>query len=331
MNVQLVRLDRRQSSGHSSAWLERTVRDREVGGSNPLAPTILALLLISFSVPAFAWGEKGHYLSNEAATFGLPTDMPIFFYKAYPELIFLAYDPDRWRGAGESLDAANPPDHFLDYEYVSHLDIPPDRYKFVALLGTSGTMRRYGISNAAPGFLPWKIAEMSELLTNEFRQWRFAPAGSREREFIERDIIHIAGILGHFAGDAANPHHATFNYNGWVLPNPNHYPNDCETHERFETRFVSHAIVLEDVTPRLALPALRSDYFKAAVEFIRGSNVLVETIYRIDRDGGFDVFRPVSPEAKAFTADRLAAGASFVRDLWWSAWKNSANAPKRRN
>ena len=26
-------------TGHSSAWLERTVRDREVGGSNPLAPT----------------------------------------------------------------------------------------------------------------------------------------------------------------------------------------------------------------------------------------------------------------------------------------------------
>ena len=26
-------------SGHSSAWSERTVRDREVGGSNPLAPT----------------------------------------------------------------------------------------------------------------------------------------------------------------------------------------------------------------------------------------------------------------------------------------------------
>src|SRR5579862_4568518 len=28
-----------ERSGHSSVWLERTVRDREVGGSNPLAPT----------------------------------------------------------------------------------------------------------------------------------------------------------------------------------------------------------------------------------------------------------------------------------------------------
>ena len=30
-------------SGRSSAWLERTVRDREVGGSNPLAPTFKSL------------------------------------------------------------------------------------------------------------------------------------------------------------------------------------------------------------------------------------------------------------------------------------------------
>src|SRR3954449_13027795 len=34
-----IRVPSRRISGHSSAWLERTVRDREVGGSNPLAPT----------------------------------------------------------------------------------------------------------------------------------------------------------------------------------------------------------------------------------------------------------------------------------------------------
>src|SRR4029079_12183745 len=35
------------SSGRGSAWLERVVRDHEVGGSNPLAPT---KLLIQISV-----------------------------------------------------------------------------------------------------------------------------------------------------------------------------------------------------------------------------------------------------------------------------------------
>jgi hypothetical protein len=291
-----------------------------------LRQLLIFVLLLAATTELFAWGEKGHYIANEAATVGLPADMPIFFHKSYPELIYLAYDPDRWRGGGESIDAVNPPDHFLDYEYVSHLEPPRDRYKFITLLNSSGTLRRYGISITAPGFLPWHIAELTELLTTQFRLWRDAAPGSPERDFIEHQAIMVAGVLGHFASDAANPHHASINFNGWVLPNPHHYPYDCETHERFETRFVSHALALEDVTARLSAPQLRKDYFATSLEFIRGSNALVETLYRIDRDGGFDVFRPVSPEAKAFTANRLAAGASLLRDLWWSAWRNSAPA-----
>jgi hypothetical protein len=285
-------------------------------------------LTLLVSASAFAWGEKGHFICNEAATFGLPADMPQFFHRAYPELIFLAYDPDRWRGAGESLDAANPPDHFLDAEFVAGMTLPNDRYKFIDLLYRTDALRRHGISNSSTGFLPWKIAEMSDLLTSEFRQWRFARPP--ERAAIERDIIHVAGILGHYGGDSSNPHHATINFNGWVEPNPNHYPTDCDTHTRFETRFVSHAIDLADVTPLVKPAQLRTDYFAAALESVRASQSLIETLYRMDRDGAFDVFRPVSPEAKRFTAERLAAGASLIRDLWWSAWQNSAKPPKRQ-
>ena len=275
----------------------------------------------------FAWGEKGHYLSNEAATFGVPNDMPAFFYRAFPELIYLAYDPDRWRGAGESLDAVNPPDHFLDYEFVAPLELPPNRYRFIAMLSSSGTLRKRGIYNDTAGFLPWKIAEMAQQLEQEFRLWRNNPA---DRQFIERDIIHVAGVLGHFLGDSSNPHHATMNYNGWVLPNPNRYANDCEIHGRFETDFVSYAIDLGDVTPRLAASHLHTDYFGDALTFIRGSNALVERLYQIDRDGGFDTRHAIQPNAKAFAADRIAAGASMIRDYWWSAWRNSANKPPRR-
>lgn len=290
----------------------------------------VALLLAFIPLCAFGWGEKGHLISSEAATFGLPNDMPHFFYKSFPELVYLGPDPDRWRGTGESLEAVNPPDHFLDYEYVAALELPPSRYRFIALLASSGTLRRYGISNDTAGFLPWRIAELSELLTSEFMQWRFSQPGSPERAAIEHEIVYVAGILGHYAADAANPHHTTIDYNGWVEPNPNHYATDCDTHFRFETQFVSHAISLEDVIPRLDPPKQRSNYFTTALEFIRSSNALVEPLYRIDRAGGFDVLRPVSAQAKEFTAARLAAGASLLRDLWWSAWRNSATASARR-
>jgi hypothetical protein len=74
---------------------------------------------------------------------------------------------------------------------------------------------------------------------------------------------------------------------------------------------------------------LRTDYFATAIEMVRASNKLVEPLYVLDRDGAFSLFGPVSPAGKAFAAARLAAGASLLRDLWWSAWRNSANPRKR--
>jgi hypothetical protein len=289
----------------------------------------LAIVLCLSAADVFAWGQAGHLMSNEAATFGLPNDMPQFFYRQFPQLIWLGPDPDRWRGGGPALEASNSPDHVMNYEYIASLQLPRDRYSFVALLTTSGTLRRYGIRNTDSGFLPWRIAEMCEQLTVEWRLWRAAPAGSVDREFIERDIIRDSGILGHFVADAAQPLHDTINYNGWITPNPNGYANDCQIHARFETDFVTHTISTNDIVAKMTSPQLRTDYFETAIGFIRQSNTLVERVYQIDKTGGFDMFRSPTPEAKTFAAERLAAGASLLRDLWWSAWKNSA-VPMRR-
>ena len=291
-----------------------------------LCSIVLAFLV---AVPAFAWGEKGHFIVAEAATYGLPADMPHFFYKAFPELIWLSYDPDRWRNGGEALDAVNAPNHFLDYEYVAGLELPQDRYKYIDLLVTSGRLRQRGIGNAEAGFLPWAIAEESQKLMVSFRNWRSSQPGSSERAHIERDIIHVAGVLAHYVGDGAQPLHATMNYNGWVTPNPNNYAVDCGTHSRFETQWVNHAIDVREVLPKVAPPVLRKDFFVTALDHVKRSNTFVETLYRIDRDGGFSLFGAIGPDAHEFTTDRLAAGASMLRDLWWSAWKASGERPQR--
>jgi hypothetical protein len=291
---------------------------------------LIALAIITLVPNLLAWGEAGHLMSNEAATLALPNDMPHFFYRAFPQLVWLGYQPDRLRGAGPSLDAVNPPDHFLDYEFVAGLDLPNDRYKFLALMESSGRRAQKGITNSESGFLPWRIAEMAEQLTAEFRQWRFSAAGSSERRAIETDIIHTAGTLGHFVADASNPDHTTINYNGWVMSNPNGYATDCGAHARFETEFVSHAVSTSDVVPKVTAPVLRSDYFATALNFIKSSNALVEHLYRLDKGGAFSELGPISPEGKAFATNRLAAGASMLRDIWWSAWKNSEKAPRRR-
>ncbi|HUP48421.1 MAG TPA: hypothetical protein VNA04_06500 [Thermoanaerobaculia bacterium] len=284
-----------------------------------------ALLSFLLATPALAWGERGHALANEAATLGLPTDMPHFFLRSFPELVWLGYEPDRWRGGGPSLDAWGAPDHFIDYEFAEGLALPRSRYEFIALMESSGRLRRFGITNATTGFAPWRIAELSETLTNQFRRWRSMAPGSTERTTLERGIIQTAGILGHYVADVANPHHTTIHYNGWAsAENPHGYATDCGTHSRFESTYVSHAVDLTHVAPKVASPVLRSDYFTTALAFIRESNGLVEELYALDRDGAFDIFRPVQPAGLNFAGGRLATGASMLRDLWWSAWRNSA-------
>jgi hypothetical protein len=289
---------------------------------------IAALVLLLSPLPLLAWGEKGHSIVSEAATFHVPNAMPRFFHAAYPELVYLGYDPDRWRGSGVSADDLFPQDHFLDYEYVEHLDLPPGRLAFIDLLYKSGTLDRLGIRNGEAGFIPWRIAELCDLLTEQWRLWRRAP-GDVERRAIEQSIIGLAGVLGHYVADAANPHHTTLNYNGWVEENPWGYATDCETHSRFESRFVSRAMAVGDVAPRVAPLVERSDYFATALGHVKQAHGRLHHLYSLDRDGAFSSVE-IRPEAREFAAERLAAAASMLRDLWWSTWIESANPRPRR-
>lgn len=253
--------------------------------------------------------------------------MPGFFHEAYARLVYLANDPDRWRGAGRSADDENSPEHFLDYEYVADLELPRGRHDFIALLYGSGRAREKLLAPDTAGFIVWQIAETTETLTDQFRRWRSMTDGP-DREQVEETIIFLAGTLGHYVADAANPHHATIHYNGWMGDPSRGFRNDCEAHARFESVFVTNNLELEDVTPRVASPQGRPDAFAEAVALIRDSNAKVEELYALDARGAFDYPRGL-PEGDAFAARRLALGASTLRDLWWSAWVRSAT-PRRR-
>jgi hypothetical protein len=266
-------------------------------------------------------------LVSEAATRAVPPGMPRFFHEAYSRLVYLANDPDRWRGAGRSADDANLPEHFLDYEYVANLELPRGRNDFVALLYSSGTAKAKLLAPDTAGFIVWRIAEISETLTDQWRRWRALPDGP-DREQVEETIVFLSGILSHYVADAANPHHATIHYNGWVGDPSRGFRNDCEAHARFESAFVTKHVELEDVTPRVTAPRERPDEFAEALALIRDSNGKVEPLYALDAKGAFD-YPNGSVEGKEFAAERLALGASVLRDLWWSAWIESGK-PRQR-
>src|SRR5260221_12202321 len=129
--------------------------------------SFLAVVRCLAATSALAWGEKGHAITTQAASLTLPNDLPRFFYDAMPQLEYLGDEPDRWRGGGESLEAENAPNHFLDWEYTDGLTPPRDRYAVIALMQKNGRLRQHGIPPSTTRFLPWRIAELSDQLTTE--------------------------------------------------------------------------------------------------------------------------------------------------------------------
>src|ERR1700723_585590 len=129
--------------------------------------------------------------------------------------------------------------------------------------------------------------------------------------------------MGHYVGDASQPLHTTIQYNGWVGPNPNGYTTAHAIHWQFEGPFVGANIQASQVTPDMTPPhAIQGDMFDAYVAYLRHTATYVEKVYQLEKAGGF--VGAGSSESRDFTGARLAAGASMVRDMVYSAWLESA-------
>lgn len=278
--------------------------------------------------PPLRWGADGHQMAGLAAASALPEEVPAFFRDSARRLAYLNPEPDRWRNRElREMDQAWSFDHYVDLENLpaGALDAP-DRWTYLRLLYEAGLER----PERDGGFLPFRMVEMYQRLVTEWRLWR-AETDPELRRWIEERILNDAGVLGHYVTDASNPHHTSIHHNGWAegAPNPNGYTTARDFHGRFESAFVRAHVGFEDVrsrvpgNPRSVAGAARA----AMLEHVRSSHAHLETLYRLEKEVGFDPQGPLRPETRDFAADRLAAGAYMLRDLWWSAWLESAEAP----
>lgn len=266
---------------------------------------------------------------NRLALEAMPENTPTFFKNAAAGLEYLGPEPDRWRGdAGPAIRAMNGPDHFLDMEYVDGLTLPPSRWDFIRLLQEKDVLKKNDIQLETSGFLPYRIAEVTQTLQAQWREWRDArdttPEERASKVQMEQNILYTAGILGHYVADGANPHHSTVHYNGWnekVAPNPNGFTTEKGIHARFEDKFVNAAIDIDDVRPRMTPAAPISDIFADSITYLKASNALVVPLYELDKKNAFVVNGTPDPDAERFVAERLAVAASRLRDVWVMAMK----------
>ncbi len=303
-----------------------------------------ALLPALFAPAAFAWGRDGHRIINKLAAQYLPTSVPYFLRNGngLDVMEWMGPEPDRWkhRDAEPELTATQSPDHFLDYEWaiygatkcaagttdcIDGYDFPRNRYDFIRNL-TAALPHHPEIKNfETVGFQPWQVEEVWQRLKSDFRIYRQLTVVNQDTAPVQLAILFDAGWLGHYVGDGSQPLHDTIQYNGWTGPNPHHYTTEHHIHAQFESVFVSANIKASDVAPLVASapPTVIDDEWTQYWHYLLHSHSLVDEVYQLDQQGGFG--NAGTPEAKAFTEERLAAAAIELRDLINSAWVHSAD------
>ncbi len=289
-----------------------------------LAALMATALLVPGNLPA--WGDAGHRMTGLAAARTLPAEMPAFFRNASEQLGYLNPEPDRWKDRAErtldpALEGSTSPEHYIDMDLVSPEVLAaalaaPNRWAY------ADTLRKAGVAPNTMGILPFEILELTQKLRGDFRLWRIAP-DSTVRAWIEQRILDDAGVLGHYIADGSNPAHTTKHHNGWVGDNPKGYPTDNRFHSRFESQYVQANVRLPDVLSRVtATPRVFPNVRAAVLEYLNTSFGQLEPLYQLDKATPFQA-ETSTEEQKAFAAARLAAGATMLRDIWWTAWVTS--------
>ena len=285
-------------------------------------PAAAVLLSLGLHTPAaHAWGNEGHRMISRLAVNTLPADMPAFMrtYAAISEIEYLGPEPDRWRSPAEpELVAAQAPEHFLDLEPADALGpLPHKRLDFEAKVLAAGQRPE------KVGLQPWQTTEVWERLKAAMRQYRAMTADNQDTRQVEQAILFYAGWLGHYVADGSQPLHTTIQYNGWTGPNPNGYTTAHQIHWQFEGPFVAANIKAPDVEKQMTpAAAIDGDVFDAYVAYLRQTATFVEKTYQLEKAGGFT--GEGTDESRQFTTTRLAAGASMLRDLIYTAWVDSA-------
>lgn len=297
-----------------------------------------ALVLALAPAQALAWGAMGHRIVGEAAMRALPDEVPAFLRnpQAVRDVGELSREPDRSKGSGRIHDHNRNPGHSLDLDEAGRLLGGPS---FLPLPATRADyekgLQAAGLDSWEAGYLPYSIIDQHQQLAKDFGYWRVLKyAAERERNkvrkaWLVRDlarretlILGTIGSLSHFVGDGSQPLHVTVHYNGWgEYPNPKGYTT-AKVHGPFESEFVFNNIKPAAVAAGMAAPVdCKCAIEQRTVDYLTATSRFVLPFYEMEKAGGL---KPADPRGVAFATERLAAGASELRDMTVSAWRASA-------
>lgn len=269
----------------------------------------------------------------------LPAETPAFLRTraAVAEIGELAREPDRSKGAGRVHDHDRDAAHFVDLDDDGKILGGPAMLPFAATRAEYETqLRAADLDQWKAGYLPYAILDRYQQLTTDLAYWRVLayaeknPAWKAQRAWFRQDrlrreglILRTLGELSHFVGDGSQPLHVTSHYNGWGDgPNPNGYTT-AKVHGPFEGELVLNTVKQAAVAAQMVpFKSCACPIEQRVGAYLVRTNSFVIPFYEMEKAGGL---QPGDPRGTAMATERLAAGASELRDLIVEAWRASAN------
>jgi hypothetical protein len=118
-------------------------------------------------------------------------------------------------------------------------------------------------------------------------------------------------------------------HNGWTGPNPKGYTTAQSNpgfHGRFESAFVETHVTLDELEPLVERrERVLTPFRDSLLAYVRTSHAQLNRLYDLDKAEPFGRDTR-GAEHERFAHERLAAGASMLRDVWWTAWVTSADS-----
>ncbi|HEX7009721.1 MAG TPA: hypothetical protein VF184_07045 [Phycisphaeraceae bacterium] len=275
---------------------------------------IVAIVLAAMGSSAWAWHDEGHAYAARAAVEALPQEVPVFFRQGATVIAHLALDPDVVRSPRlPQLKAAEGPEHYLDLELLQGQPLPEDRYAYLKLC------QQLEVDPARAGFLPYAIIERAQRLAMAFAEHRQEP----DSEPIRIKCLVYAGLLAHYTADLHMPLHTTIHFNGRVGADGRSPRSGI--HDRVDAlpTKLPYAVLFAQPMPPLRAP---DDLAGFVVEELLRSHALVDRVYELE-PGIPDLsdMELRDPRVRDFTIERMRDAARFTAEVFWSAWRLSAD------
>lgn len=272
----------------------------------PAKSLVFFFLLILGAQEARGWGHSVHQMVVDNARELLPREVRGFFNAGAGELREYVLEPDTvLRKEKGKKEARN---HYLNLDLL-------EPYPFAGIpADLPAALSRFGEGKMArAGHLPWRLQELIEQLTDDFKAWRLAAALVR------------AGHISHYIADATQPLHGTVNYDGQKSCNHG-------IHQAFEYRLIDRNLKMYRKAAREAqAPVVYLDHpAEWVLELMIETYPLNKEILRADRmavdlvkKGEGDYFTVLDERLQGLVVEQLARAGTATASCWMTAWINS--------